>query len=176
MGQEKSVFQRGAEYGLWMGLYLTVMMLCAMFYDRLPVLSLVVMVMLFAGPLVLYYTQRRTFIQEQGMTQYSALWMQGIMTMIGGALISSLLMYLALKYIRPDYLYDQATQALAIYKTMPEFKDSELVKLLESMLEQNMLPTPIESVTNSFWLISFVGSITSALTALLAQRRITPRM
>ena len=55
-------------------------------------------------------------------------------------------------------------------------KDGELVKLLEMMLEQNMLPTPIESVTNSFWLISFVGSITSALTALLAQRRISPRM
>ena len=98
------------------------------------------------------------------------------MTMIGGALISSLMMYLALKYVRPDYIYDQATQALAIYKTMPEFKDGELVKLLEMMLEQNMLPTPIESVTNSFWLISFVGSITSALTALLAQRRISPRM
>ena len=40
------------------------------------------------------------------------------------------------------------------------------------MVNEKLLPTPIEAVFNAFWFITFGGSITSAITALIAGRRL----
>jgi len=40
------------------------------------------------------------------------------------------------------------------------------------MVDKGALPTPIEAVFNAYWFITFGGSMLSALTALLARRRI----
>ena len=73
---------------------------------------------------------------------------------------------------RPDFIYDQANQVIATYSQMPEFKDSEMVSVLQKMVDEGMLPSPIETVFNMFWAMTFGGAILSAVTALVAQRRI----
>ena len=47
-----------------------------------------------------------------------------------------------------------------------------MVSVLQKMVDEGMLPSPIETVFNMFWAMTFGGAILSAVTALVAQRRI----
>ena len=47
-----------------------------------------------------------------------------------------------------------------------------MVTVLQKMVDEGLLPTPIETVFNMFWVVTFGGAILSAITALVAQRRI----
>ena len=55
---------------------------------------------------------------------------------------------------------------------MPDMKDSEMLKVIQYMVDNRLMPSPIETVFNVFWFVTFIGSLTSALTAWLARRSI----
>ena len=172
MGERINPYRRPAENGIPFGAYMSAMAVGSVFADRMPLLALAVLVMMVATPVVVYRFQRRYFIDEQGFTEYAALWMMGIMMFIFGALIAALVTYFTVKLARPDFIYDQAIQVINTYSQMPEFKDSEMVTVLQKMVDEGLLPTPIETVFNMFWVVTFGGAILSAITALVAQRRI----
>jgi hypothetical protein len=54
-------------------------------------------------------------------------------------------------------------------------RDSEMLQVIRRMVDENLLPRPIEVVFNAFWFIAFGGSILSAITALVAQRPLPRR-
>ena len=170
MDNKKSIFQQAGEWGIPFGLYLSCGAVTFLFADLFAPLSLVFLVLMLCTPLVVYYFQRRRFIMDDGFTEFAALWMLGIMLFILGTVLSSLVAYLLLQYVRPDFIQHQAEAAVEAYKKIPQMRDGEFVKVLQMMIEKKMLPTPIEMVFNVFWLVTFVGSVTSAITALLAQR------
>ena len=158
-----------------MGLYMTVMSLCTLFYDKVPLLSVMFLVMLIGGPVLIYRFQRRYFVEEDGMTEYSALWMQGILMVIYGALIAGAVTLVVLQWVRPTLLYDQAQQVLDTYSAMPEAKAqmAMFLDVLQKMVDENLMPKPIDVVFSMFWMVAFTGSVTSAITAAFASRRLT---
>ncbi len=169
---KKSIYQRAAEWGLPFGLYLSVMAVSSITADLFSPLSIVFLAMLFGTPVLVYAFQRRKFIEDNGFTEYAGLWMLGIMLFLLGALVASLFVYLFLQYVRPDFIYDQALLVIDTYSKMPEMRDSELLHVVQRMVDEKLLPTPIEMVINVYWFITFGGSLASALTALVAQRSI----
>ena len=172
MEMKKSIFQQAGEWGLPFGLYLSCGAVSFIFADWFPPLSVVFFVIMLCTPLVSYYFQRRRFIEDDGFTEYAALWMLGIMLYLLGGVLSSLVAYLILQYGRPGFIEQQAIAAIDVYSKMPQMKDSEMLRMLQRAIDRNMLPTPIELVFNVFWFVAFLGSVTSAITALLAQRRL----
>lgn len=175
MEQKRSIFQCAAQWGLPFGLYLACTAVVSIFADYFAPLNVLFFVLVLATPVVVYHFQRRKFIEDNGFSEYSALWMLGIMLFILGLLISSLVAYLVLQYGRPGFIYEQAQSAIDIYSTMPEMRDSEVVKSLQLMVDKRILPTPIEMVFTMFWLVSSLGSLTSAVTAAIARGPITLR-
>ena len=169
---KKSIYKCAAEWGLPFGLYLSCMGVASIFADYFAPLSVLFMVLLLATPVVVYYFQRRKFIEDDGFTEYAALWMLGILLFILGAVIASFIIYLVLQYGRPNFMYDQAQAVIDAYSKIPQMKDSELLHVIRRMVDENLLPTPIEAVFNAFWFVSFFGSLSSAVTALIAQRRL----
>ena len=172
MEQNKSIFQRASQWGVPFGLYLSCAAVTSIFADYFAPLSVLFMVLLLATPVVVYYFQRRKFIEDDGFTEYAALWMLGILLFILGAVIASFIIYLVLQYGRPNFMYDQAQAVIDAYSKIPQMKDSELLHVIRRMVDENLLPTPIEAVFNAFWFVSFFGSLSSAVTALIAQRRL----
>jgi membrane associated rhomboid family serine protease len=172
METKKSIFQRASEWGVPFGLYLTCGAMAFIFADWFAPLGLIFIVLFFATPIVVYYFQRRKFIEDDGFTDYSALWMLGIMLFILGTVLASFIVYLVLQFGRPNFMYDQAAQVIKAYSEMPDMKDSELLVILQRMVDQRRLPSPIEVVFNAFWFITFGGSVTSAITALIAKRKL----
>lgn len=175
MDERKSVFKRGAECGVPMGLYMSTIALLTLFTDKIPVFSLVAIVMLFAGPFFIYRLQRRYFVEENGMTEYAALWMHGILMVLYGALITSAVAYVVLQYVRPGFIYDQMQTAVNAYNAIPQMKEQmgTMLEVMQQAIDQNMLPSPIELVFNMFWFVAFSGSMVSAVTAAFAARRIS---
>ena len=168
--QKKSIYQLAAEWGIPFGLYLACMGITSIFLDWFPPLSIVFLVLLLCTPLVTYYFQRRKFIADNGFSEYAALWMLGIMLFILGGVIASFFIYLVLQYGRPNYMYEQAQMAIEAYKEIPQMRDSNMLHVLQRMVDEDLMPSPIEMVFNAFWFIAFGGSVTSAITALVARR------
>ena len=138
-------------------------------------LAMVCILLMVCAPLVVYYFQRRYFIEENGFVEYAAMWMLGIMLYMFGTVLASFIMFLIIQYIRPDFVYDQANMVIKSYSEIPEMRDSELVHVLKRAVEERRLPSPIETVFNAFWFVTFGGCITSAITAIFARRTINKR-
>lgn len=172
---KKSIYQRASEWGVPFGLYLACAATAMIFADWFAPLSLLFFILALGTPLVVYYFQRRKFIEDDGFADYSALWMLGIMLFLLGTVLASFIIFLILQYGRPGFIYDQAHAALEAYSKIPELRDSDLVHVLQRMVNEKLLPTPIEMVFNMFWFVTFGGSLTSAVTALLARRPLNRR-
>jgi len=169
METSKNIFHRAAVWGIPFGLYLAAVAATSIYADKLPVLSLVCLVMLVGIPVLVYRYQRRQFIDDDGFSEYAALWMLGIMLFVLGAVLASLIVYLLLQYARPGFLYDQAQTLINTYRAMPGMADNDVLQTLQQMVDKGMLPTPIEAVVNAYWFITFCGSMLSAVTAWLAR-------
>lgn len=167
---KKNIYQHAAEWGVPFGLYLACTAAASIFADWFAPLHVLFFVLLLGLPAVTYYFQRRKFIEDDGFTEYSALWMLGILLYILGTILCSFIVYLLLQYGRPNFVYEQAQAALDLYSTMPQMKDSEMLHVLEVAIKEKALPSPIEMVMSVFWFVTFGGSLVSAVTAAVAQR------
>lgn len=174
MNEQKSLYKQAAENGIPMGLFMSTISLLMLYTDRVPVFSLIALVMLFAGPIVIYRFQRRYFIDEGGMAEYAALWMLGIMMVIFGAIITGAVTYCVLQFVRPNLIYDQAQATIDAYNAIPELrvKVADMLDVMQKMIDQNAMPSAIEMVFSMFWFVTFSGSVLSAVTAAFASRRL----
>ena len=176
MEPKRSIFQCAGQWGLPFGLYLSCAAVASIYADWFAPLQLVFLILLLGTPVVAYAFQRRKFIEDNGFTEYAGLWMLGIMLFILGTIISSLVVYLVLQYLRPNYIYEQTQMAIDTYKQLPQMRDSEMLEILQKMVDRRLLPTPIETVFNAFWFITFGGCLVSAVTALVARRSLPKRL
>ena len=172
MEKKKSIYQRAAEWGVPFGLYLACAAMPYIFSDYFPPLSFLFIIMVLGLPFIVGFFQRRKFIEDDGFTEYAGLWMLGIMLFLLGTLVASLIVYLVLQYFRPTFMYDQAQVIINAYKDMPEMKNSDMLRVIKRMVDEKLMPSPIEVVMNMYWLITFSGSLLSAITAWPAQRAI----
>ena len=170
MTEKKSIYQLAAEAGLPFGLYLACAGVASVFTDWFPPLAFVFLGLLVATPMLVYRFQRRKFIEDDGFTEYAALWMLGILLFILGAVIAGFIIFLVLQYVRPNFMYEQAQAVIEAYSQIPQMQDSEMLHVVKRMVDEKQMPTPIETVFSSFWFISFGGSLLSAITAIIAQR------
>lgn len=175
MEPKRSIFQCAGQWGLPFGLYLSCAAVASIYADWFAPLQLVFLILLLGTPVVAYAFQRRKFIEDNGFTEYAGLWMLGIMLFILGTIISSLVVYLVLQYLRPNYIYEQTQMAIDTYKQLPQMRDSEMLEILQKMVDRRLLPTPIETIFNAFWFITFGGCLVSAVTALVARRSLPKR-
>jgi hypothetical protein len=175
MAAYKSIYKRSAEYGVPFGAYLSVLTISGIYSDKLSVLTILSLAMLIAIPFIVYRYQRRTFLQEGGTTEFAALWMMGILTFIYGSLLCCLVSYFVLQYLRPGYLYEQAQIAINTYKAIPGMQNSDIVRVLQQAIKNNMLPTAIQFLFNLFWVGTFCGSVLSALLAFIAEKIPLPK-
>ena len=83
----KNIYARGADDGAWMGLYLVAIFGCLAASSVAPIASVPAVVLMLGVPFLTYYFLRRTHRAAYGLTQFSALWMQGIVMFACGALI-----------------------------------------------------------------------------------------
>ena len=173
--QEKSVYRYGAEYGVGFGIYLSLMALAIMHGFDTPFLLLIAVAMIAATPAIIYPMLRRYRTIMHGFAPFASLWLLGIMIFLFGSLICGTVTYIWLQYVVPTFIYDQVMTAIELYKTLPGDQAAEVVKIMEAVVEQHALPSPIEVVVQMIMLTTFLGSLLSMLLALLIGWRKIPQ-
>ncbi len=169
MNKEKSIYQYGAENGLFFGLYLSAIFLIFVYAGASFFLNSLGIILMAAVPLVIFRFLRLYYRQHAQTATFGSLWILGVITFLCGALICSIVTYLWLEYVIPGFILEQAQAALAVYEQVPELKDNEFTVLLRKAIENKMLPTPIQFVVQMLWFTISAGILSSIFIAILAR-------
>lgn len=161
--QQKTVYRRGADDGFYFGLYLVALFFASAFSLTMPFAGLLSTVMMLAVPFVIYHFLRRAYIECEGKSQFSELWLHGIVIFFCGGLIAGVVAVVYMRWIAPDFIINQANIAIGIWEEANMPQADELAKTMKLAIEQKMIPTPIQLVIEMLWLQVFTGSLLSML-------------
>jgi len=171
----KSPYKRGADDGAWFGLYLTALFYSSVYSGQIAILGLVSLALVAGVPVLIYFALRRTYLEESLTSRLSALWMQGIMTFLCGAMIAGALSIIYLKWINPTYLVDMVTQSIDIYRQTGDPSLAKMADGLQMMVDAGAVPSPIAMVFTVIWSSVLSGSVLSLILSLIIRARHTPR-
>lgn len=163
----KSVFRRGAEDGIWFGLFLSVLFIFTATSIGMPLLGHFATLMALGVPVYAYFTLRKGFIENGCFYTFSEMWTYGIMLFLCGSLVMAMTAVVYLSWINPSFIYDQCQLAISIYRQMGGTTGNEIASTLEKAIEQGMLPSPISLSGNLISFSVFSGSILSIILSLI---------
>ncbi len=167
--ERKSVFKRGADDGLWAGIYLSVLVIALLLSIKSLLAGMLGLVMAVCVPVTTYMLLRRAYRTDYGTTRFSELWMQGICTFFFGSLIMAVALYIFLEFIEPGYIYAVVGQAVETYRAVGSPEAVEFADMLQKLVDGKMLPSPIMVAVDMIWTVSFTGSVLSLLLSLIVR-------
>lgn len=167
-------YRRGADAGLPFGLYLSAMYVASVYSASLPLLGLLVTLMFFLVPVIVYKSLRRSFLADNGTTMGSSLWMQGIMMFLCGGLIYSLVVMVYCRWINPTYIADSFTNMATVLAADGGEMSARVAETSRLVVENGAVPSAASWAMAVFWLVVFSGSLLSGLCALLVRARGVP--
>lgn len=165
------VYREGAYKGVPMGIYLTLIFLFTVLSEQFSLLSLAGLAMLCYTPFFTYRLIVKIQKKYFCTSDFASLWMLGISIFIGGSMICALCSYAYLQYIDPNFTYRQAVNAAELYKELDPDNTSGIAEVIDSLIDNNMLPTPIEVAVEMLWTTTFFGSLLSMLLSAIVRKR-----
>lgn len=164
-----SPYRRGADFGVYFGLYLTALFFASAFSISAPLLSFLSLVLIAGVPFVIYFMLRTSYRKDYCKTLFSSLWMEGIAIFFFGGLIASFVSVVYMRWINPDFINTQVDTLIDLYRSIDWDRGHEMADIFQRAREQHLLPSAIQITVDMLWLIVFSGSILSMLMALLVQ-------
>lgn len=165
----KSVYRMGAEDGLILGPLLAAAAICMGASIYYPLLFFPTVIALVAVPAAVYWFLARAYRSQPELSTFSALWLQGICSFFFGSLIMGLLVYGALRFFAPNFIYDQAEMVIEAYGSSPSPELGELVKGIERARDHHMLPSSADMTLELMYTVVFTGSILSMFLSLIVR-------
>lgn len=170
----KSIYARGADCGLWLGLCFIAMFVLAAASMRMPLLNIGVIGIAVYVPVLSYRFLRRTHVDAHGLTSFSALWMQGIVMFACGALLLGAAAYLYIKVVEPNFISNVVKFGIEYYSSAGTPEADAIADEFRKIVELNRLPRTGDVVLMYIWATVFSGSILSMLLAVIARARRVP--
>lgn len=164
-----SPYRRGADFGIYFGMYLTALFFSSAFSTNIPFLSLMSLLLMAGVPFLIYFMLRSSYRRDYCKTLFSSLWMEGIAIFFFGGLIASFISVIYMRWINPDFINTQVDTLIELYRSIDWDRGHEMADIFQRAKEQHLLPSPIQITVDMLWLIVFSGSILSMLMALLVQ-------
>lgn len=159
--RQRSVYRRGADDGLWFGLYLSVMFIAMACSLDVPILSLVFLLMAAGVPVATYRSLKKSFRIDEGRSSFSALWLHGICMFFFGSLLLSVTVYVFLRFIHPEYIPELVRTAYEYYSTSGSPSAHEIADVLRAIQDNRLYPTAGGVAVEMIWLAVFTGSLLS---------------
>lgn len=166
----RTIYDRAALNGLFMGVYFSVLFLGMVGSMRFEVLNLPVIFMIAATPFIVFRQMRRTHVAARGLESFSGLWMQGILTFCCGSLILCAVSYAFLRWCYPEFIYDSCVKISRMYLTTPELQKDDIYNIAEAIVNNRYTLRAADMAVAYFWMGSFTGSVLSMILALIVKR------
>lgn len=172
-----SPYKRGADWGAWFGIYLSVLFFVTSYSVSSPVCALIGLLMIIGVPPCIYFMLRKSYVSDNGTTIFSSLWMEGISIFFFGGLIASIVAMIYMRWIDPTFFDSRIDTLIDMYSSMDMQQAQDAADMLIAARDQKLLPKPIELTVDMLWLIVFSGSILSMLMSWLVQlTKVSPRV
>lgn len=166
-----AMYKRSAEHGVVLGVYMTAIFLAMTAGVTNHAFSLLVLVLMAGAPLVVYRWLRQVYCREEGQTDFSALWMEGIATFFFGGVLSSFFAFVYMQAIDPAFIENMMRLSIDTYRQNPWEGGDVIADGLQTAIDNHMVPSAISLVADGMWLIVFSGSMLSMILALLVRIR-----
>ncbi|MBO5053218.1 MAG: DUF4199 domain-containing protein [Muribaculaceae bacterium] len=172
-GQEtpRMIYRPAAENGLVLGAYFSVLAIMGLMVIYYPVLSWVVLLMMLCVPFIVFRYMRRAAVSANGTARYADTALHGISMVIFATLIMSMVVYIYLKFINPDYIFNTVNGMIVALKDSGRQEDLEIAEQLGRVVEAHALPSAIKMVIPLAVLTVISGFILSLILAPIAMRR-----
>lgn len=165
----RPITTRAAENGMRISLYICGLVLATALGVQMPEASFLVWIGSLLMPFFLYRMLRRSQLEAGGTLRLSELWAEGIMSFFLGSLLPAVLVYVALRFAAPNFIYNTlvSTQAQCLAVGTPEAL--QLSQMFESILKQKLVPTPLDVVSQLLSFNVIAGTTLSLLAAVFAR-------
>ncbi len=171
MNQPLSPYRRGADNGFLLGIYISVLYVCMLQSSRVPLLNIAAMAMIVAVPVVTYFLLRRDRVAPGGMPTLGALWVDGLITFLCGGLIGSLVMFVYLRWIEPDFIISNLEQTIELLNDAPDASGRELAREMRTALDSGFSVSPIFFAMSMLWMAGASGSVLSLIVSAIVVKR-----
>lgn len=170
----KTLYRRGAEDGLIMGPLMALILMMGAASSYFPVLMLLSFAGMIAVPSLMYFMLARTWFRSNMTSTFSALWLQGICTFFFGGLIMGLLVFVALRWVWPSFIFDQLDMLNQILSSSTDPEARNWLRALDNARAEGMIPTPAEVVVELIYIVVFSGSLLSMILSAVVRMRRRP--
>lgn len=167
--QPKNIYKRGADDGFIVGAYLTAMFALTVAGMTWPVAVVPALVLMLGVPVLTYRLLRRTYVASGGIVTFSAVWMQGIVMFLCGALIFGGVSYVFLRWVHPSFVREVLQQGIEFYGAINDPSATEIADQLRLIIESKAVPSPVTMSVGWMWLVMFGGSLLSLFVAALVR-------
>ena len=171
MNQPLSPKRRGADNGFLLGIYISVLYIGMLLSSKAPVLNFVVLAMMLAVPVIVYILLRRDRTAPGGMPTLGALWIDGLITFLCGGLIGSLVMFVYLRWIEPDFIVSNLEQTIGILRDAPDPSGRELADEMQAAIDSGLSVSPILFAMTMLWFVGVSGSLLSLIVSAIVINR-----
>lgn len=172
--QQRSVYRRGADDGLVFGAYLIVLVLLMCGTPYVGILAVPALAMAAVVPFIIYRFLRRSYVRDFGLSGFSELWLQGIITFVCGTMLMAVAAYIFMRFVKPDFVVEQVNAAIGLYRSAGTPESLQTARALELLVERRMVPGPIYIVIEMMLMGIFTGSILSMIVTWIVRLRKVP--
>lgn len=165
----QSLYRRGAEDGLWMGIYLSLLFLAMVSSVYAAWSGIATVLMALGVPVVVYAFLRRAYRAGGCRDTFSAVWLHGICIFFFGSLLMAVTAYVFLRFVNPTYINDVVEMAKDVYSQIGTSDAKAMAKTLSQMQSGHLLPTPAQTAVQLIWSGVFTGSLLSMVLAAIVR-------
>lgn len=165
----RPITARAADNGIYIGVYLCVLVLAIGFSATVPLAGL----LLWGGslflPVFMYRLLRKSNISANGGLGFAELWAEGIASFSLGTLFPALLVYGLLRFVAPTFIADTLAGAVEYFEAQGTAEWDAWAENLRGILAGSRMPTAVDVAAR---LISFnivVGTVLSMVTAVIVK-------
>ena len=134
-------------------------------------LAYLAMALMLCLPSMVFRYEKAALLEEKGNIDMAGLWIMGILMTVYALLITGLVSFVEMQYLRPRYVYEQVQTAIDTLKQMPRDQFSgELLDEMNRAVAEGLLPRPIEVVMNMFCMSAMAGSFVSLVITMIVTR------
>lgn len=163
--------QCGARNGFIFGAWLAALYSVMIASGQVPPAALLTPLLMAGVPVLLFMLLRRDRRRPGGETAtVSHLWADGIVTCLGGAVLSGALMLVYLTWINPGFIADNMEAAIALLAQSTDPANRELSLRMEEAVESGVTVTPALFTLTLVWMVGASGAVLSLLAAIPAAR------
>lgn len=159
------ITERIARNGLFLGIYICVLVVATGLSTRYAAASIVVWVGSLGMPFFVYRLIRRNHLGCR-RPNFPELWAEGIGSFFLATLLPALLTYVLLRFVAPTFIIDTLEQSVVVLRSLGTPQWDEMASAIELLITRHKVPTAADVTSQIISTNIIVGTVISLIVSI----------